>query len=53
MSSLMHLAVRLALLVCVGFTSMGCKVSGEFDPDLGRKDKDRDTVYRTSAPLPQ
>ena len=36
------------LLLCV---LPGCKVSGEFDPDLGKKDDD--TVYRSPMRLPQ
>ena len=35
------------LLLCV---LPGCRVSGEFDPDLG---KDDDTVYRSPVRVPQ
>jgi hypothetical protein len=51
MPSLLRSALRFALFLGVVFSSVACKVSGEFDPDLGRKDDD-DTVYRTPAPLP-
>jgi hypothetical protein len=40
-------ASLLLLLLCA---LPGCKVSGEFDPDLGKKDDD--TVYRSPV-LPQ
>ena len=51
MPPLLRAALWFALLLCVAFSSVACKVSGEFDPDLGRKDDD-DTVYRTPAPRP-
>ena len=41
-------ASLLLLLLCA---LPGCKVSGEFDPDLGKKDDD--TVYRSPVRVPQ
>ena len=41
------LAAASLLLLCV---LPGCRVAGEFDPDLGRKDDD--TVYRSPMRVP-
>ena len=51
MPQLVRTALRFVLLLGVLISAIACKVSGEFDPDLGRKDDD-DTVYRTPARLP-
>jgi hypothetical protein len=51
MPSLLRSALRFVLVLGVAFSPVACKVSGEFDPDLGRKDDD-DTVYQAPTPLP-
>ena len=42
-------ASLLLLLVCLLLP--GCRLEGEFDPDIGRKDDD--TVYRTPTRTPR
>ena len=51
MSLLTRTAFRVALLLPIVFACTGCRVGGEFDPDLGRKDDD--TVYRSPVIRPQ
>ncbi|MDQ3441115.1 MAG: hypothetical protein M3478_12280 [Planctomycetota bacterium] len=43
--------LRVAFLLPLVFACTGCRIGGEFDPDLGRKDDD--TVYRSPDVMPR